>query len=87
METLKLENLKINNQGREYADSCYERLHSTIDRINLYIVKKGFIPEGRKNDFEVINYAMNNEVTIEQLHHALVFAKDDLEKAMNSFKK
>lgn len=46
MKTLKIENVKINNKGKNFHSSCYEGLNSEIERLNNYIEKKELFHQG-----------------------------------------
>jgi hypothetical protein len=85
MKTLKIENVKINNKGKNFHSSCYEGLNSEIERLNNYIEKKGAISPRQQPVLDILNYAMENEVTIQQLDAALLFCQDDFKKAMGFF--
>jgi len=80
METLNFENLKIKNKSN-YASDFFVSVEYSIKRINKYITKKGNIASKQEGEYELICFAMENEVEATSLVYALSLSRDNIEKA------
>lgn len=86
METLNIENLKIKNKSN-YASNYFESVEYSIKRINKYITKKGNIASKQEGEYEILCFAMENEVEAQSLVYALSLSRDNMEKARQIIRK
>ena len=83
MEILNFENLKIKarKDGNSYGKEYFETVVYAIDRINKYITKKGKIQPRQEGEYEILTFAMKNEVNADALIYAVQLSWDEIEKA------
>jgi len=86
MTTLNFQDLKITNKSN-FSSDFFSSVESTIERINKYITKKGDISPKQKGEYEILLYAMENEVEGQALNYAISLSRDEMEKARIIIKK
>jgi hypothetical protein len=86
MTTLNFQDLKITNKAN-FSSDFFSSVESTIARINKYITKKGDISPKQKGEYEILLYAMENEVEGPALNYAISLSRDEMEKARMIIKK
>lgn len=88
MKKLSIEDFKINNGVKKFHREYYESLNDKINKYNKVLQVTGEAPSPEKYKWiKVLQYAMENEVRIDQVHAALLFCSRDMDKAMKFFKK
>jgi hypothetical protein len=86
MTTLNFQDLKITNKSN-FSSDFFSSVEYTIARINKYITIKGDISQKQKGEYEILLYAMENEVEGQALTYAISLSRDEIEKARIIIKK
>jgi len=86
MKKLNIENLKIKNKSN-YTSDYFSTVESSIKRINKYIAKKGNISSRQEGEYEILCFAMENEVEASALVYAITLSRRDIEKARQIIRK
>lgn len=90
METLNFNDLKIKSPkapATAYGKEYFENVQYAINRMNKYITKKGDISPKQKGEYEIITFAMENEVNGDALVYAISLSREEIEKAREIIKK
>ena len=90
MTTLNFQDLQIKlpkAPATAYSKNAFEMTHHAIDRINLYLEKKGKISSSQEGQYEILTYAMQNEVNGDSLESAISTSRRDMNLAREIIKK